>query len=49
MLRQQLMEELRETIDVGNMKLGILLGDPTKIKCTMTYIKDTGGRLDNRR
>jgi hypothetical protein len=39
------MKRLRKEIGIGKMKIGIPLGDSTKIKRTMTYIKETG-RLD---
>ena len=35
-------KRLREEVGTGKMKVGILLGDPTKIKHTMTFIKETG-------
>ncbi len=35
-------KKLRKEVGMGKMKVGILLGDPTKIKYTMTYIKETG-------
>jgi len=33
---------LREAVGTGRMKMGILLGDPTKIKYTMAYVNETG-------
>jgi len=33
---------LRKEVGVGKMKIGILLGDPTKIKYTLTFVKETG-------
>ena len=35
-------KKLREAAGTGNMKVGILLGDPSKIRHTMAYIKETG-------
>jgi len=35
-------KRLREAVGTGMMKTGTLLGDPTKIKHTMVYIKETG-------
>src|SRR5436190_16255710 len=35
-------KRLRKEVGMEKMKVGILLSDPTKIKHTMTFIKETG-------
>ena len=35
-------KRLRKAVGTGNMRVGTLLGDPTKIKDTMMYVKETG-------
>jgi hypothetical protein len=39
---QEQRRRLQEAVGTGRMKIGILLGGPTKIKYTMAYINETG-------
>ena len=35
-------KKLRQDVGTGNMKMGILLGDPSMIQYTVAYVKATG-------
>ena len=35
-------KRLQKEVGIGKMKVGILLGDPVKIKNTLSFVKETG-------
>ena len=39
-------KELKREVGTGKMRVGSLLGDPTLIKCTLKYIKETGSTCE---